>query len=87
MATPTARVGPELIDPACYHGHAEVDLAMLSLFGTPGPMFRETYGPSEPGLEARRPVYQLWPALVHLRLFGSGYQGLVERLLDAVAHP
>lgn len=26
-----------LIDPACYHGHAEVDLAMLGLFGRPGP--------------------------------------------------
>ncbi|MDX1561379.1 MAG: fructosamine kinase family protein, partial [Gammaproteobacteria bacterium] len=26
-----------LIDPACYYGHAEVDFAMLSLFGQPGP--------------------------------------------------
>jgi fructosamine-3-kinase len=72
-----------LIDPACYHGHAEVDLAMLALFGTPGPAFRDTYGAPHPGEAARRPLYQLWPALVHLRLFGQGYLGLVERCLLA----
>ena len=70
-----------LIDPACYHGHAEVDLAMLRLFGSPGPDFWEAYGEAEPGLAERQPIYQLWPALVHLRLFGLGYRGLVERLL------
>lgn len=72
-----------LIDPACYHGHAEVDLAMLSLFGAPGPAFREAYGKAEPGLAERRAIYQLWTALVHLRLFGSGYRSMVETLLDA----
>jgi len=70
-----------LIDPACYHGHAEVDLAMLTLFAEPGPAFWQAYGPLEPGAEDRRPIYQLWPALVHLRLFGDGYRGLVERCL------
>jgi len=70
-----------LIDPACYHGHAEVDLAMLALFGAPGDAFWEGYGAVEPDLARRRPIYQLWPAQVHLRLFGSGYRGLVERLL------
>lgn len=72
-----------LIDPACYRGHAEVDLAMLSLFASPGAAFREAYGPAEPGFAARQPVYQLWPALVHLRLFGGGYAGLVSGLLGA----
>ncbi|WP_353472757.1 fructosamine kinase family protein [Salipiger sp. H15] len=71
-----------LIDPACYHGHAEVDLAMLELFGTPPAAFWQGYGPTEPGREARRPVYQLFPALVHLRLFGGGYAGMVSGLLD-----
>jgi fructosamine-3-kinase len=74
-----------LIDPACYYGHAEVDLAMLTLFGAPGAGFAEAYGALEPGWRARRAVYQLWPALVHLRLFGGGYRGMVARLLDAVA--
>lgn len=72
-----------LIDPACYHGHAEVDLAMLRLFGAPGPGFREGYGPAEAGEAERLPIYQLWPALTHLRLFGAGYGPLVTRLLDA----
>lgn len=72
-----------LIDPACYYGHAEVDLAMLTLFGGPGPAFREAYGPAEPGFAARVPIYQLWPALVHWRLFGSGYRGMVETRLAA----
>ncbi len=71
-----------LIDPACYYGHAEVDLAMLTLFGRPRESFWEAYGPLDPGWEARRPLYQLWPALVHLRLFGGGYRGMVEGCLD-----
>ena len=34
-----------------------------------------------PGWRARVPIYQLWPMLVHLRLFGDGYRGRVESLL------
>ncbi|MGB8622195.1 MAG: fructosamine kinase family protein, partial [Paracoccaceae bacterium] len=71
-----------LIDPACYYGDAEVDLAMLKLFGRPGPAFQDGYGALSDGWLARLPIYQLWPALVHLRLFGGGYRGLVERLLS-----
>jgi fructosamine-3-kinase len=71
-----------LIDPACYHGHAEVDLAMLALFDTPPAEFDEAYGPLEPGWEERRPIYQLFPALVHLRLFGASYAGMVDRFLS-----
>ena len=61
-----------LIDPACCHGDAEVDLAMLTLFGGPAETFWAGYGPLEPGWRGRRPIYQLFPALVHLRLFGGG---------------
>ncbi len=71
-----------LVDPACYHGHNEVDLAMLGLFGSPPDEFWESYGSLEPGMEERLAIYQLFPALVHLRLFGASYAGLVERLLD-----
>ncbi|WP_273505234.1 fructosamine kinase family protein [Fulvimarina manganoxydans] len=70
-----------LIDPASYYGDREVDLAMLHLFASPGPAFTEAYGSLAPGFEERRAIYTLWPALVHLRLFGSGYRRLVERLL------
>ncbi|APZ53843.1 fructosamine kinase family protein [Salipiger abyssi] len=72
-----------MIDPACYHGHAEVDLAMLELFGNPTDAFWQGYGPQEPGRAERRPIYQLFPALVHFRLFGASYQGMVARLLSA----
>ncbi|CAA9223074.1 MAG: COG3001: Fructosamine-3-kinase [uncultured Chloroflexia bacterium] len=69
------------IDPACYFGDAEVDLAMLTLFDGPPDEFFEGYGPLEEGWEERRAIYQLFPALVHLRLFGAGYAGMVDRLL------
>ena len=72
-----------LIDPACYFGDAEVDLAMLSLFDTPPEAFHEAYGPLAPGWEERRPLYQLFPALLHLRLFGASYGAMVDRLLGA----
>ncbi|SMF80981.1 Fructosamine-3-kinase [Tistlia consotensis] len=74
----------DLIDPACYHGHGEVDVAMLGLFGRPGPAFFETYGALPPGQQERLAIYRLWPALVHLRLFGAGYRPLVERLLETL---
>jgi fructosamine-3-kinase len=73
-----------LIDPALYHGDAEVDLAMLTLFDTPPDDFWVAYGDLASGWEQRRPIYQLFPALVHLRLFGAAYAGMVERLLAAV---
>ena len=76
-----AEGGVHFIDPACYFGDREVDLAMLHLFGSPGRGFNEAYGQLEPGWETRRTVYTLWPALVHLRLFGASYRGMVDRLL------
>jgi fructosamine-3-kinase len=72
-----------LIDPACYYGHGEVDLAMLALFGMPGGDFTTAYGTPEPGFAERRPIYQLWPAIVHVRLFGSAYHPMLDRLLAA----
>lgn len=71
-----------LIDPACCHGDGEVDLAMLHLFDRPHPAFHEAYGPLPPEWARRRAVYQLWPALVHVRLFGAGYLGLTAGLLE-----
>ena len=73
-----------MIDPACYYGDGEVDLAMLCLFGTPPQSFFDAYGPLPPEWEMRRAIYQLWPALVHVALFGAGYHGMVARLLDRI---
>ena len=68
-----------LIDPAAYGGHREVDLAMLRLFGSPGPRFLAAYEerhPLAPGHEERVALYQLFPLLVHAALFGGGYPAL-----------
>ncbi len=73
-----------MIDPACYYGHGEVDLAMLTLFASPPRAFWQAYGSLEPGWQTRRAIYQLWPALVHLRLFGAGYRNMVESRLNAL---
>jgi fructosamine-3-kinase len=73
-----------LIDPACYPGHNEVDLAMLTLFGSPPAEFWDAYGSLEPGYSERRPIYQLFPALVHLRLFGASYATRTDALLNAL---
>ena len=73
-----------LIDPACYYGDPEVDLAMLTLFDSPPEEFWAAYGGLDPGWEERRPAYQLFPALLHLRLFGPSYSGMVDRLLSSL---
>jgi fructosamine-3-kinase len=73
---------PYLIDPVAYGGHREVDLAMLRLFGSPGPRFLAAYesvAPLAVGHEDRVPLYQLFPLLVHAVLFGGGYGASVER--------
>ena len=67
---------PWLIDPAAYGGHREVDLAMLRLFGAPAPRTLAAYAEVRPlaeGHEARLPLWQLLPLLVHAALFGGGY--------------
>lgn len=77
--------GPALIDPAVYFGHREVDLAMMRLFGGFGPRVFAAYEeawPLAPGWERRVLLYQLYPLLVHLVLFGAGYLGQVH---DALA--
>jgi len=71
--------GITMIDPACYHGDAAVDVAMLSLFDRPENAFYRHYGYRPDGETLA--VYGLWPALVHVRLFGPGYLGLADRLL------
>jgi fructosamine-3-kinase len=73
---------PFLIDPVAYGGHREVDLAMLRLFGAPGPRLLAAYeevAPLAPGHEERVALWQLFPLLVHAVLFGGGYGASVER--------
>ena len=75
---------PVLIDPAVYYGHPEMDWAMLSLFGNyPEEAMRsyQNIKPLEKGLGGRIDIYQLYPLLVHLILFGRGYlSGILSTL-------
>jgi fructosamine-3-kinase len=76
------------VDPAIYCGHREIELAFTTMFGTFGDAFFEAYeslAPLEPGFhEVRRDLYNLYPALVHVRLFGSGYLAGIDRTLSAL---
>ncbi len=76
----TAR-GPAIIDPAVYRHYPEVDLAMLTLFGAPGDAFLEAYwnGSTPADWPRRQTLFQLYPLLNHLLLFGGGYRQSVER--------
>lgn len=76
---------PVLIDPAVYGGHREVDLAMLRLFGSPGPDFWHAYDevyPRECDESERVGLYQLYPLLVHVNLFGGSYVAAVDATLN-----
>ncbi|MCA9183946.1 MAG: fructosamine kinase family protein, partial [Planctomycetales bacterium] len=76
---------PCLIDPAVYAGHREIDLAMMRLFGGFAPEVFDAYAESYPlatGWSERIALYQLYPLLVHVNLFGKGYVSAVERALN-----
>ncbi|MFH1295955.1 MAG: fructosamine kinase family protein [Bacteroidota bacterium] len=74
-----------LIDPAVYFGHREVDLAMTTLFGGFSSDFYRGYESHHrlvPGWRERLDLYNLYPLLVHVNLFGEGYMGSVHRILQ-----
>ncbi|MCH7890035.1 MAG: fructosamine kinase family protein [Gemmatimonadetes bacterium] len=76
--------GPVLVDPAVYRGHREVDLAMTELFGGFPRAFYTAYEDRQPltdGYDGRRHVYQLYPLLVHVNLFGGAYVNGAEEAL------
>ncbi len=73
------------VDPAIYYGHPEIELAFTTLFGTFDRAFFARYQelrPIPPGFfEERRDIYNLYPLLVHVRLFGGSYvQSVVNSL-------
>lgn len=81
MAT---RRGPYLVDPAAYWGDREMEIAMTELFARfPLPFYHayQEVWPLDPGYAERRPLYQLYPLLVHLYLFGEAWGPSVDRIL------
>jgi fructosamine-3-kinase len=76
---------PVLIDPAVYYGHREIELAFTNLFGGFSEAFYRAYTEEFPladGFEERIPVYNLYPLLVHLNLFGRTYYAPLQRTLE-----
>lgn len=73
------------IDPAIYFADAEIELAFSTLFNTFGAAFFDRYTelhPIKPGFfEQRCEIYNLYPLLVHVCLFGGSYVASVERTL------
>ena len=73
------------IDPAIYYADPEIELAFTQMFGTFNDSFFETYQTIReirPGFfEERLAIYNLYPLLVHVRLFAGGYVHSVDRTL------
>ena len=79
---------PWLIDPSCYGGHREMDLAMLRLFGAPSERVFEAYEevyPLAACWQERVELCQLAPLLVHAVLFGGSYGPAAERVASRYA--
>lgn len=84
LATPGRIAG--FSDPAIYYADAEVELAFIALFSTFDAPFWDRYHelrPIDPAFfQRRRDLYNLYPLLVHVRLFGAGYLAQLEATLD-----
>jgi fructosamine-3-kinase len=73
------------LDPAVYFASPEIELAFITLFSTFSEPFFSRYNdlrPIVPGFfEERKDLYNLYPLLVHVRLFGGGYVQRIETIL------
>jgi protein-ribulosamine 3-kinase len=82
MVSPDGK--PCLIDPAVYYGHREADIAMTALFGGFDDSFYTSYEeeyPMEKGWQERIELFQLYPLLIHLNLFGGSYLESIVRIV------
>lgn len=73
-----------IIDPAVYYGHRYIDLGMTQLFGGFSPPFYEAYNDAytlEASWKKSMDIANLYPLMVHVNLFGGGYQSSVKSIL------
>jgi len=76
---------PVIFDPACYYGDREADIAMTELFGGFDPDFFAAYQaeyPLDPGYQIRKTLYNLYHIINHVNLFGGGYLGQAENMIE-----
>jgi len=74
-----------LVDPAVYYGHREAEIAFTRMFGGFDNKFYEAYNrvwSLTSGFESRVELYNLYPLIVHVNLFGGGYISQLESILD-----
>jgi fructosamine-3-kinase len=75
---------PCIFDPAVYYGHREAELAYTHLFDRFPPSFYHAYEeafPLEKEAGQRIDLFNLYPLLVHVNLFGGGYISQVRQIL------
>ncbi len=73
-----------LIDPAVYYGNREIEMSFTRMFGGFDRVFYESYHntfPLQPGFDQRIDIYNIYPTLVHLNLFGRSYLSGIDRVL------
>jgi fructosamine-3-kinase len=77
-----------LLDPNCKYAHAEAEIAYLELFHTITPAFMRAYQEqhklSPEYHRVRKPVYQLYSLINHVRLFGQEYLKSLLAAIDRV---
>ncbi|MDT8370965.1 MAG: fructosamine kinase family protein [Gammaproteobacteria bacterium] len=76
---------PVIFDPASYYGDRETDIAMTELFGGFGADFYDSYQahyPLDPGYRTRKTLYNLYHIINHVNLFGSGYLGQAQSMIE-----
>ncbi|MGD8843616.1 MAG: fructosamine kinase family protein [Gammaproteobacteria bacterium] len=76
---------PAIFDPAVYYGDREADLAMTELFGGFGREFYAAYQhawPLDSGYRTRKKLYNLYHILNHYNIFGGGYLGQAQGMID-----
>ncbi len=76
---------PVVYDPATYYGDRETDLAFSEFFGGFPPAFYRAYEDAWPlasGYDHRKQLYNLYHVLNHANLFGGGYAGQAEQMID-----
>ncbi len=77
------------IDPAIYYADHEIELAFINLFHTFGDAFWNPYQDLKPirpeFFEVRQHIYNLYPLLVHVTLFGGSYLSKVAHILQRFA--
>ena len=78
--------GACFIDPAIYFGDREMELAFILLFHTFGEHFFEEYTKVYPlsgdFYETKVALYQIYPLLVHVALYGGGYVSELKQRLE-----